>query len=183
MKKNKLLQSKNNQSASSHMTVLKRANSKKLFTPSISSIYHNKKENKGLIITHKQKSKIKKKDSINLSSSHKKNFGSSKDILFRNRFIKLTRKTSKFFINSAEEQRIKNFYTLRARIRKNFTQKYSPYMGHLIKKGLYKNCSEDDYPKYYNYYQIDHLINKKRFRLSIMYDEFILFNDGQEYLL
>jgi hypothetical protein len=56
-------------------------------------------------------------------------------------------------------------------------------MEHLIKKGYYKNKEKKDYPIYYNYYQICHLINKKKFQLFTKYNEFLLTQDNQEYLL
>ena len=59
----------------------------------------------------------------------------------------------------------------------------SPYMVHLINKGNYKDSKVEYYPNYYNYYQICHLMDKKTFRLSLNYNEHLIFHDEQEYLM
>ena len=76
------------------------------------------------------------------------------------------------------------FYKIRRRISKIIKETYkSPYMMHLINKGYYNDSKIENYPNYYNYYQICHLMDKKIFRLSLNYSEHLLFQDEQEYLM
>ena len=159
---------------------IRRSTTKKSYRLSISSFHLNQLKS-ALGNSHRSKNKKEENDSIVLTSSSKNDISHSRTLIFKNKF------TNNINNNENNNQKIvdiNHFYKLRKDINKIFKNRYKgPYMEHLIKKGFYKNCSENDYPKYYNYYQIYHLIDKKKFKLSINYDEFLLFNDDQEYLM
>ena len=92
--------------------------------------------------------------------------------------------TKKYLAKKSKIINITYFYLIRKEIYKNFKKKYtSPYMEHLIKKGYFKNKEKEDYPLYYNYYQIYNLMNKKKSQLYAKYIDFLLTQDNQEYLL
>jgi hypothetical protein len=172
------------------MADIKKTNSKRLLIQSISTFHQNKKDSKTTLLRlspYKSKNKKEKIDNNILFLSHINDSLYSRALLVKRSYSKKEKKSGRnSIINNEKDKKmdINYFYYLRRKITSNFRKVYSnPYIEHLIKKGLYKNCNEDDYPKYYNYYQIHHLMNKKKFRLSIMYDDFLLFSDEQEYLL
>ena len=118
----------------------------------------------------------------NINNTNNTNVMSSKDLLFKTHFLnKLENKNKILTLDSVDNP---YFFKIRKEIYKNFKNRYrGPYMEHLIRKGYYRNKEKEDYPIYYNYYQIYHLMNKKKFALTIKYNEFVLFYDEQEYLI
>ena len=115
----------------------------------------------------------------NRNIQQQKNNFSSK-VLFAKQ---INNKENNFNLN---ENQIDNnkFYKIRREINKIIKEPYkSPYMEHLLLKGYYKDSRIENYPNYYNYYQICHLMDKKKFRLSLNYNEYLLFYDEQEYLM
>ena len=181
--KNPILQLNNYPSVISSFPIgeIKRSTNKKSFMASISSFHQNQLKYT-LRNSHISKNKKEENDSIFLNSSLKNDINHRNTLFFRNRFM--NRINNNENNNKRKIVNINHFYKLRKDINKKFKNKYKgPYIEYLIKKGFYKNCSENDFPKYYNYYQIYHLIDKKKFKLSINYDEFLLSNDEQEYLI
>ena len=78
----------------------------------------------------------------------------------------------------------KHFYKIRKKINQIFINKYkSPYMDYLIKKGYYIHYKKSDYPKYYNFYMINNLMNNKRCHLTITYSDNLYIYNSQEYLI
>ena len=59
----------------------------------------------------------------------------------------------------------------------------SPYMEYLIKKGYYKQSKSEDYPKYYNNYQIGYILENKKCRVNVRYKECVLIYNNQEYFI
>lgn len=135
---------------------------------------------KSNFLRNSQKSRNKKEEKEKQNSFSSKN--KDKNTFSKNAFINQI-KYNENNINKIQIN-IDSFYKIRKEISKNLKHKYKgPYMEYLIKKGYYDNYRKEDYPIYYNYYQIFHLMNKKIFSLSLNYNEFLLIQDGQEYLM
>ena len=78
----------------------------------------------------------------------------------------------------------RHFYLIRKQINQRLKNKYkSPYMDYLIEKGYYNHYRRGDYPKYYNFYMINYLINNKRCRLTLRYYDNLYYYNHQEYLI
>ena len=138
---------------------------------------------KGLLLRNSQiiKSKKEQKDLIPINSN---NILHSSTLFFRPNFMNKLKLKQNLITHKSKAINITYFYKIRKEIYKNFKNRYKgPYMEDLIKKGYYKNKENEDYPIYYNYYQICHLMDKKKFQLYTNYNEFLLTQDNQEYLL
>ena len=78
----------------------------------------------------------------------------------------------------------RHFYLIRKQINQRLKNKYkSPYMDYLIEKGYYEHYKRGDYPKYYNFYMINYLINNKRCKLTLRYYDNLYYYNHQEYLI
>ena len=177
--KNKISPKKHNPSLIMQSTNIdiKRSVTKK-YMPS-----HQRNHLKGSLLRNSQiiKSKKDQKESITLNNN---NILHSSTLFFRPNLMNKLKLKQNLITRKSKEIDIAYFYNKRKEIYKNFKNKYKgPYMEHLIKKGYYKNKEKEEYPIYYNYYQICHLMNKKKFQLYTKYNEFLLTQDNQEYLL
>lgn len=89
-------------------------------------------------------------------------------------------------INSFYKKKVgtRHFYFIRKQVNQRLKNKYkSPYMLHLIEKGYYDLFKKSDYPKYYNFYMINYLIQNKRCKLTLRYYDNLSFYNHQEYLI
>ena len=172
---------KNNPSASNKD--IKRSVTKKLYMSSISSFHKNHLKSSSLLRKSQiLKDKKEEKNNQNFSTKNDYNILHSSTLFFKPNFLNKIRNKENILANKSIDNQ--HFYKLRKEINKNMKNSYkSPYMEYLIQKPHFKYNNVEDYPKYYNYYQICHLMNKKKFKLSITYNEFLIFQDNQEYLI
>ena len=173
--KNKIQQIKNNPSFINPFSnfEIKKSTTKKI----ISSFHQNK-----LKSSHLRKSQILKikKEGKEFQFLHST---ITNNIISHSNTLKKKAKVKQIILGK-KDINVNNFYKIRKEIYKNLKNTYKgPYILHLIKKGYYKNKQKEDYPIYYNYYQICNMMNKKKFKLSISYNEFLLFYNNQEYLM
>ena len=145
----------------------------------------------------------KQKTKIN-EPKEKENEKTNKDITNKNVQRKITYKYNNFNFNKIlknivlkqHQQKTKknsfykkkvgtrHFYFIRKQINQRLKNKYkSPYMLYLIEKGYYEHFKKSDYPKYYNFYMINYLMQKKRCKLTLRYYDNIFFYNNQEYLI
>ena len=172
---------KNNPSASNKD--IKRSVTKKLYMSSISS-FHKSHLKSSSLLRKSQILKDRKEEKNNQNFEKKNNYNilHSSTLFFKSNFLNKIRNKENILANKSIDNQ--HFYKLRKEINKNMKNSYKgPYMEYLIQKPHFKYNNVEDYPKYYNYYQICHLMNKKKFKLSITYNEFLLFQDSQEYLI
>ena len=161
---------------SSNKGIKRSSDTKKLYMSSFASFSQN--QIKSHFYRNSLRNKKEQKDNRNLFSKvNNSDFYKPKSDLKD----RLKERRSKLNLKSVNKE---YFYRIRKQINKNLKNHYKgPYMEYLIKKGYYKKKQKEDYPIYYNFYQICHMMNRKRIQLTTKYDEFKLFNDNQEYLL
>ena len=164
------------------------------------------KNNISLIKINKSSNYRYNHSSLIISSSKTKNFGKfafnekiSKPKFRYTKIIKYDKKL-KDTENINNNQKIykvdvKQFYRIRKNIYYNLKKPYiSPYMNYFlfnennINLSIKTNKNESslkDQLKYYNYFQISYLMNKriKNFRLLSRYNDYLIFDDDQEYLM
>ena len=100
--------------------------------------------------------------------------------------IVIKQKQQRAKMNSFYKKKVgtRHFYFIRKQVNQRLKNKYkSPYMLHLIEKGYYDLFKKSDYPKYYNFYMINYLIQNKRCKLTLRYYDNISFYNHQEYLI
>ena len=171
----------------------KRINLGKSLIPRHSNIRHKS----NLTSLQKQKAKnIETKENEKINKDISKRIIKRKDTYKYNNFnfnkiinkleVKQEQARERYKKNLFNKRKIskKHFYLIRKVINQRLKNKYkSPYMDYLINKGYFEHFKKSDYPKYYNFYMINYLMQNKRCKLTLRYYDNIYFYNSQEYLI